>query len=79
MGAKMYELMDRDMRAHQDRATRVQNGISIVLGFAIGIGSSWLIWREISRILELDAPILGENYDTPGPEEENDTFVLDDR
>lgn len=78
MGAKLYELIDSDVRAHQDTATKVRNVISIIIGLLLGVGSSWLIWKETSRILDLDSdePLLEEGAEEWRTEHEEDQFVL---
>lgn len=79
MGAKLYELIDSDVRAHQDTATKVRNIISVVIGLLLGIGSSWLIWKETSRILDLenDEPLLEEGEEEWRTEHEEGQFVLE--
>ena len=54
VGAKMYELMDRDVRNLMDPTARTLSTISVIVGIAAGAGVGWYIWREASRILRLD-------------------------
>lgn len=79
MGAKTYELIDRDVRAHQDTGTKIQNGVSIAIGLLISVGSSWLIWRETSRALDLHVTDYEEDTEDPRMDDEHARFVLDDR
>ena len=41
VGAKMYELMDRDVRSLMDPTARTLSVISVIVGVAAGIGASW--------------------------------------
>lgn len=37
----MYELMDRDVRAHQSTSTRITNGVYVTIATLFGIVSTW--------------------------------------
>ena len=43
VGAKMYELMDRDVRSVMDPTTRMLSVISVVAGICAGVGASWFV------------------------------------
>ncbi|WFD31063.1 Tlg2-vesicle protein [Malassezia sp. CBS 17886] len=73
LGAKMYELMNRDVRAKMDTSAKVVNVVSIVASMVLGILCSWsvhrahasltrrVIWRRTSALLHLNDPLLGED------------------
>lgn len=67
MGARMYELSDRDVRAKMDPMTQRLNSVFIVISMLLGIGSSWLIWRQTRRAL---------HFDQLSDEEEPDALLL---
>lgn len=76
MGAKMYELSDRDIRANLDPHTKRLNAFFVLASIGLAIGSSWYIWRETVKTLHLEDTLLGEDMDVR--EEERESFVLDD-
>jgi len=69
MGAKLYELIDRDVRAKLDPSTRMLNGVILVLGIVLGATASWFIWHETQRMLDLGEPWMDEEF-ALGTEEE---------
>ncbi|WFD43160.1 Tlg2-vesicle protein [Malassezia psittaci] len=77
MGAKLFELMNRDIRLHQDTATKIQNAISLAVGLIVGASSSWLIWRETKRILQLNEPTWDGSYGDQGMDEDQQRFLED--
>jgi len=71
MGAKMYELSDHDIRASLDPSTRRLNSIFIFVSLALGVGSSWFIWRKTSDMLL-------RHEAEHASDEERTAFILDD-
>lgn len=61
MGAKMYELSDRDTREAMDSQAKRINVIFIAVSLGLAVGASWTIWRETSKALQLEDPLLGED------------------
>ena len=86
--AKMYELMDRNVRAQLAPAARVLNGVAIALGMLAGVATTWIFWSETRKLLHLggdDGGARGEYHaleegaaGEPG-EVGDDAFVLEER
>jgi len=68
MGAKLYDLSDNRVRAELDAQTKQLNVLFIALSMGLAMAASAVIWRETSRMLAFDEPLLGDT----------DEFVLDD-
>ncbi|WFD25856.1 Tlg2-vesicle protein [Malassezia nana] len=56
MGAKLYDLSDKHIRAELDAQTKQLNVLFIVLSMGLAMLASTVIWREISRMLPPDEP-----------------------
>lgn len=69
MGAKMYELSDRNIRDSLDSMSKRMNVAFIFISMLFAIGSSWFIWHRTRRALHLDQ--------LPADEEEP-SFLLDE-
>jgi uncharacterized membrane protein YdjX (TVP38/TMEM64 family) len=69
MGAKMYELSDRNIRESLDPMSKRMNAAFIFISMLFAVGSSWFIWHRTRRALHLDQ--------LPADEEEP-SFLLDD-
>lgn len=68
MGAKLYDLSDKKVRSELDVQTKQLNVLFIALTMGLAIVASAVIWRETSRMLASDEPLLGDT----------DELVLDD-
>lgn len=60
MGAKIYELSDRDTRDSLDPMSQRMNTAFIFASMLFAIASSWFIWHRTRRALHLDQLPTGE-------------------
>ena len=60
MGAKIYELSDRDMRDSLDPMSQRMNAAFIFVSMLFAVASSWFIWHRTRRALHLDQLPTGE-------------------
>lgn len=68
MGAKLYDLSDKRVRAELDAQTKQLNVLFIALSMGLAMLASAVIWRETSRMLATEESLLGDT----------DEFVLED-
>ncbi|SPO21719.1 uncharacterized protein UTRI_01202_B [Ustilago trichophora] len=52
LGTRMFQLMDREERAHLDGWAKVLNVVYIGVGSAIGVATGWIVWKETKKVLE---------------------------
>ncbi|EST06240.1 SNARE associated Golgi protein [Kalmanozyma brasiliensis GHG001] len=52
LGTRMFVLMDRDQRAQLDGTAKALNVVYIAVGGAVGVATSWFVWRETSKVLD---------------------------
>ncbi|SPO22524.1 uncharacterized protein UTRI_01202 [Ustilago trichophora] len=52
LGTRMFQLMDREQRAHLDGWAKAFNVVYIAVGSIVGVATGWIVWNETNKILE---------------------------